>query len=54
MSTSAIALPGPAAMATSRQRVHWHDRLAQVLLLGCCALLALFLLGPMVAILIRF
>jgi iron(III) transport system permease protein len=33
--------------------VHWHDRLAQVLLLGCCALLALFLLGPMAAILIK-
>jgi len=33
--------------------VHWHDRLAQVLLLGCCALLALFLLGPMLAILIK-
>ncbi len=53
MSTSAIAVPGPFVSATTRQRVHWHDRLAQVLLLGCCALLALFLLGPMVAILIK-
>ena len=53
MSTSAIAVPGPFLRATTRQRVHWHDRLAQVLLLGCCALLALFLLGPMLAILIK-
>ena len=37
----------------TRQRVHWQDRLAQVLLLGCCALLALFLLGPMATILIK-
>jgi iron(III) transport system permease protein len=53
LSTSAIALPGSVVAGTIRQRVHWHDRLAQVLLLGCCALLALFLLGPMVAILIK-
>ena len=53
MSTPAAALPGSVARATTRPRVHWHDRLAQVLLLGCCALLALFLLGPMAAILVK-
>ena len=53
MSTPAAALPGSVACATTRPRVHWHDRLAQVLLLGCCALLALFLLGPMAAILVK-
>ena len=53
MSASAIALPGAVAGGTTRPRVHWHDRLAQVLLLGCCALLALFLLGPMAAILVK-
>jgi iron(III) transport system permease protein len=36
-----------------RPRIHWHDRLAQVLLLACCALLALFLLAPMAAILVK-
>ena len=53
MTASAIALPGAVAGGTTRPRVHWHDRLAQVLLLGCCALLALFLLGPMAAILVK-
>jgi iron(III) transport system permease protein len=53
MSVPAIALPGPVAGGTTRPRVHWHDRLAQVLLLVCCALLALFLLGPMAAILVK-
>ncbi|HEY5309090.1 MAG TPA: ABC transporter permease subunit, partial [Casimicrobiaceae bacterium] len=53
MTASAIALPAAVAGGTTRPRVHWHDRLAQVLLLGCCALLALFLLGPMAAILVK-
>ncbi|MEP6656477.1 MAG: putative 2-aminoethylphosphonate ABC transporter permease subunit [Betaproteobacteria bacterium] len=53
MSTPAVALPGPVARAITRQRVHWQDRLAQALLLLCCALLALFLLGPMATILIK-
>ncbi|MEP7182703.1 MAG: putative 2-aminoethylphosphonate ABC transporter permease subunit [Betaproteobacteria bacterium] len=32
---------------------HWHDRLAQGLLLACCAALALFLLGPLFMILAK-
>jgi iron(III) transport system permease protein len=52
MSTPAAALPA-AAMGTVRPRVHWHDRLAQALLLACCALLALFLLAPLAAILVK-
>jgi iron(III) transport system permease protein len=53
MSTPAIVLPGVAAMRTVRPHVHWHDRLAQGLLLVCCALLALFLLAPLATILIK-
>jgi len=33
-------------------RVHWQDRLAQVLLVLCCVVLALFLIGPLAAILV--
>jgi len=33
--------------------VHWHDRLAQGLLLLCCAALALFLIGPLLMILVK-
>lgn len=33
--------------------VHWQDRLAQVLLVACCLALALFLLGPLAAILVK-
>ncbi|MCC6867773.1 MAG: putative 2-aminoethylphosphonate ABC transporter permease subunit [Burkholderiales bacterium] len=34
-------------------QVHWQERLAQGLLLLCCAALALFLLGPLAAILVK-
>jgi len=34
-------------------QVHWHDRLAQGLLLLCCAVLALFLIGPLLMILVK-
>jgi len=34
-------------------RAHWQDRLAQGLLLACCAALALFLLAPLAMILIK-
>ena len=34
-------------------RAHWQDRLAQVLLLACCVALALFLIGPLAAILVK-
>jgi iron(III) transport system permease protein len=50
---AAIALPGLVLGGAMRPRVHWHDRLAQVLLLGCCALLAVFLLAPLAAILVK-
>ena len=39
--------------ASVRPRVHWQDRLAQALLLGCCAVLALFLLAPLATILVK-
>jgi len=34
-------------------RMHWHDRLAQALLVVCCAALALFLIGPLAMILVK-
>ncbi len=49
MSTPAIALPH----ARVTPIAHWQDRLAQVLLIGCCAALALFLIGPLFAILVK-
>jgi iron(III) transport system permease protein len=49
LSTTAIALP----RVRVTPRAHWQDRLAQVLLLGCCAALALFLIGPLAAILVK-
>jgi iron(III) transport system permease protein len=53
MNAPAVALPAPAALRSSRLHVHWHDRLAQLLLLGCCALLVVFLLAPLAAILVK-
>jgi iron(III) transport system permease protein len=49
LSTPSIALP----RARVAPRVHWQDRLAQVLLLACCAALAVFLIGPLFAILVK-
>jgi len=53
MNASVVALPAPAALRSSRPHIHWHDRLAQLLMLGCCALLAVFLLAPLAAILVK-
>ncbi len=52
MATPAVALPRVVAPAV-RPRVHWLDRLAQGLLLVCCAILIAFLLAPMAAILVK-
>ena len=52
MGTPAIALP-LRAQAAPKPRVHWHDRLAQILLLGCCAALVVFLLAPLLMILVK-
>ena len=52
MATSAAALarfPSPAI----RPRLHWHDRLAQSLLLVCCLGLVVFLLAPLATILVK-
>ena len=49
MSTPAIAL----SHARVTPIAHWQDRLAQVLLIACCVALALFLIGPLFAILVR-
>ncbi len=52
MSSVAAPMPAPA-----RRRgvplVHWQERLAQALLLLCCVMLAVFLLGPLFAILVK-
>ena len=49
MSTPAIAL----SHARVTPIAHWQDRLAQVLLIACCVALALFLIGPLFAILVK-
>src|SRR5580765_6807543 len=53
MATAAATLRAPPAGGSVRPIVHWQDRLAQLLLVGCCAALALFLLGPLFMILVK-
>ncbi|HVF62665.1 MAG TPA: putative 2-aminoethylphosphonate ABC transporter permease subunit [Casimicrobiaceae bacterium] len=52
MATPAASLPPLGAQAV-KPRVHWHDRLAQLLLLACCLALAIFLLAPLATILVK-
>ncbi|HVE50377.1 MAG TPA: putative 2-aminoethylphosphonate ABC transporter permease subunit [Casimicrobiaceae bacterium] len=52
MATRAATLPRIPAPAV-KPRVHWHDRLAQGLLLLCCLGLVAFLLAPLATILIK-
>jgi iron(III) transport system permease protein len=51
VASSAAVLTPP--LAGAGLRMHWHDRLAQGLLLLCCLALALFLIGPLVMILVK-
>ncbi|MCC7038801.1 MAG: putative 2-aminoethylphosphonate ABC transporter permease subunit [Burkholderiales bacterium] len=53
MSSVAASSPGVPPLPRVVPQVHWQERLAQGLLLACCAALALFLLGPLVAILVK-
>src|SRR6266536_1890350 len=53
MTTPAASLPLPPVQRARNQSIHWQDRLAQGLLLACCAALALFLLGPLLMILVK-
>ena len=53
MSTPAATLPPLPAAASIKPQAHWQDRLAQALLVVCCAALALFLLGPLFMILVK-
>jgi len=53
MATAAATLRAPPAGGSVRPIVHWQDRLAQLLLVGCCLALALFLLGPLFMILVK-
>ncbi len=53
MATAAATLRASPAGGSIRPIVHWQDRLAQLLLVGCCAALALFLLGPLFMILVK-
>ena len=53
MSTTAATLSAPPAGRAVRPITHWQDRIAQVLLVACCAALALFLLGPLFMILVK-
>ncbi len=52
MATAATALPA-LGVPPVKARVHWHDRLAQGMLLAGCGALALFLLAPLGAILVK-
>jgi iron(III) transport system permease protein len=53
MSTPALALPSAVHAPRVVPVAHWHDRLAQGLLLLCCVALALFLLAPLAMILVK-
>ncbi len=52
MATPAAVFP-PVAFAAVKPQVHWQDRLAQGLLIAGCCTLALFLLAPLGAILVK-
>lgn len=52
MATPSVALP-PGPYAAAGPTMHWHDRLAQGLLVVCCAALALCLIGPLAMILVK-
>src|SRR5437763_5190062 len=51
MATPAITLPSP--LPAVRRVYHWQERLAQGLLVACCAALALFLFAPLFMILVK-
>src|SRR5437660_2769956 len=51
MATAAAALPPP--LPAVRRVHHWQERLAQGLLVACCAALALFLFAPLFMILVK-
>jgi len=52
VATPGIALP-TGRYAAAGPTMHWHDRLAQGLLVVCCAALALCLIGPLAMILVK-
>ena len=51
MATPAATLPPP--LPAVRRVYHWQERLAQGLLVVCCAALALFLFAPLFMILVK-
>jgi iron(III) transport system permease protein len=53
MAAPAATLSLPPAGRAVRPITHWQDRFAQLLLVACCAALALFLLGPLFMILVK-
>jgi iron(III) transport system permease protein len=52
MATPAAAMPSLPPVPGGRA-FHWHERVALLLLVGCCAALAFFLLGPLFMILVK-
>src|SRR5438874_13332413 len=50
MATAAATLPSP--LPAVRRVHHWQERLAQGLLIACCAALALFLFAPLAMMLV--
>jgi len=53
MATNAATLTPPAVRPAVKPLQHWQDRLAQGLLVLCCAALVVFLLGPLFMILVK-
>ncbi len=53
MSAPAPTLPAPGALSALRLKVHWTDRIGNILLVAAGIALAIFLLAPMAAILMK-
>ncbi len=53
MATPAATLSSPPLLPAVRRVHHWQERLAQGLLIACCAALALFLFAPLFMILVK-
>ena len=53
MNAQSPALPTPIPLATLRLKVHWTDRIGNVLLIVAGVALAIFLLAPMATILVK-
>ncbi|TMH35533.1 MAG: putative 2-aminoethylphosphonate ABC transporter permease subunit [Betaproteobacteria bacterium] len=53
MTTATVEALSPATATRIKPIAHWHDRLSQLLLLGMCLALVVFLLAPLAMILVK-